>query len=50
MLPAGHIKSLQEEPIMLYAIVEVIGRIVTFFEPNAIDDFARMLAWIGALF
>ena len=35
---------------MLYGLISVIGKVVCFFEPNAIDDFANILAWVGALF
>lgn len=35
---------------MLFAITDFVGRIVTFFEPNAIDDFFKIFAWLGAIF
>ena len=34
---------------MLHTIIGFIGAIVCFFEPNAIDDFARILMWVGRL-
>ncbi len=36
--------------MFFYSLFDFVGRIVTAFEPNAVDDFARILGVIGALF